>query len=230
MGYQILKLPQNEHEKYIGGITHETLSSRYVGGIPELNNITLDDQGQAWEELDVTVDSGAAVTVMPPELCTYVPIEKADNVGCFRAANGAKIANHGMRSLKGVDENNIPMGFHTHVAGVNKFLASVSALTEAGHRVEFDEETGHRIINKKTGIVRHMKKVNGVFKMPMYVPITPNPLDSVISSTNIVPNTNPKTDAARSGWKDVPGTFKPENTCADAVDYSCPFQWQALDF
>ena len=106
----------------------------------------------------------------------------------------------------------------------------MSKLTEAGHRVEFDEETGHKIINKKTGSVRYMTKQNGVFKLPMWVPITPNPLDSVISSTNIVTNTNPKIDAARSGLKDVPGPFKPENICADAVDYSCPFQWQALDF
>ena len=72
------------------------------------------------------------------------------------------------------------MGFHTHVADVHKMLASVSKLTEAGHRVEFDEETGHRIINKKTGIVRYMRKENGVFKMPMWLPITPNPLNSVV--------------------------------------------------
>ena len=71
-----------------------------------------------------------------------------------------------------------------------------------------------------------MTKQNGVFKLPMWVPIAPNPLDSVISSTNIVQNTNPKTD----GWKEVPGTFTSKNICADAVDYSCPFQWQALDF
>ena len=116
------------------------------------------------------------------------------------------------------------------MAGVNKFLASVSKLAEAGHRVEFDEETGHKIINKKTGSVRYMTKQNGVFKLPMWVPITPNPLDSVVSPTNIVSNTNPKTDAARSGWNDVPGTFKPKSICVDAVDYSCPFPRQALDF
>ena len=178
----------------------------------------------------MTVDSGAAVTVMPAEMCKYVPTEKTDDIGPFRAANGATIANHGMRSLKGLDENNMPMGFHTHVAGVNKFLASVSKLTEAGHRVEFDEETGHKIINKKTGSVRYMTKQNGVFKLPMWVPITPNPLSSVVTSTNIVQNTYPKTDAVRSDWKEIPGTFKPKTICADAVDYSCPFPWQVLDF
>jgi hypothetical protein len=201
-----------------------------VGGIPELNNITCDDRGQSWEELEVTVDSGAAVTVMPVEMCKYVPTEKTNDIGPFRAANGATIANHGMRSLKGLDENNMPMGFHTHVAGVTKFLASVSKLTEAGHRVEFDEETGHKIINKKTGSVRYMTKQNGVFKLPMWVPITPNPLSSVITSTNIVQNTYPKTDAVRSDWKEIPGTYKPKTICADAIDYSCPFPWQVLDF
>ena len=90
--------PQNKSEQYIGGITQETLSSRCVGGFPELNNITRDDQGQAWEELEVTVDSGAAVTVMPVEMCKYVPTEKTDDIGPFRAANGARIESHGMRS------------------------------------------------------------------------------------------------------------------------------------
>ena len=222
--------PHNKSEQYVGGVTHETIPSRCVGGIPELNNITCDDRGQSWEELEVTVDSGAAVTVMPAEMCKYVPTEKTNDIGPFRAANGATIANHGMRSLKGLDENNMPMGFHTHVAGVNKFLASVNKLTEAGHRVEFDEETGHKIINKKTGSVRYMTKQSEVFKLPMWVPITPNPLSSVITSTDNVQSTYPKTDAARSGWKDVPGTFKPKTICADAVDYSCPFPWQALDF
>ena len=103
--------PQNKSEQYVGGVTHETLSSRCVGGTPELNNITRDDQGQAWEELEVTVDSGAAVTVMPVEMCKYVPSEKTDDIGPFRAANGATIANLGMRSLKGFDENNMPMVF-----------------------------------------------------------------------------------------------------------------------
>ena len=93
----------------------------------------------------------------------------------FRGANGAIIRNEGMRAVRGLDENYCDMGFHTHVAGVNKYLASISKLCEAGHRVEFDEETGHKIINKKTGHTRYMRKRNGVFKMPMYIPIPRNP-------------------------------------------------------
>jgi len=230
----------------------EPLPAQHVGGIPEINHISRDHDGKSWEEIEITVDSGAAATVMPPEMCTYVPIDKNTNANTkFRAANGSVMQNEGMRALKGVDENLNPMGFHTHVAGVNKFLASVSKLTEAGHRVEFDEETGHRIINKRTGMVRYMRKQNGVFKMPMWVEVKDNPLSSVLKSESS--NVTHKQQSSGSGpsnssnephmtnaiftnitrndgWSKVQGTFRPQVANANVVDYTCPFQWQALDF
>ena len=89
----------------------EPLPAQHVGGIPEINHISQDQDGRSWEEIEITVDSGAAATVMPPEMCTYVPIDKNSNAHTkFRAANGSIMQNEGMRALKGIDENFNPMG------------------------------------------------------------------------------------------------------------------------
>jgi len=57
----------------LSAVTSEPFPMHYVGGIADINSISHDDSGQAWEELEITIDSGAAVTVMPPEMCDYIP-------------------------------------------------------------------------------------------------------------------------------------------------------------
>ena len=55
------------------------------------------------------------------------------------------------------------------MAQVNKALASVRRICEAGNKVVFDE-MGSLIENKRTGKKTHMQKVNGVYVIKVKVP------------------------------------------------------------
>ena len=58
------------------------------------------------------------------------------------------------------------------VAEVNKALASVSALTDSGHRVVFDQEDGidcSFILNKATGHSTKMRRERNVWVVDAYV-------------------------------------------------------------
>ena len=55
------------------------------------------------------------------------------------------------------------------VADITKPLGALKDVLAMGNRVEFDEVTGHWIVNKKTGVRTQMRKKNGVFVLNMWV-------------------------------------------------------------
>ena len=73
----------------------------------------------------------------------------------------------------------------------SKILSDLSKMavdamgTFSGIRKEVEVIVGlrvNKIINKRTGMVRYMRKQNVVFKMPMWVEVKDNPLSSVLKS------------------------------------------------
>ena len=78
----------------------------------DICSVEVDDD--EWETVEVSVDSGAVVTVGPRGKCTGYPLEEteASRKGQhFYGANGSKIKNYGMRRVKGVTEEGQPMCF-----------------------------------------------------------------------------------------------------------------------
>ena len=83
------------------------------------------------------------------------------------AANGARIANEGEADFSLQDKEGKLHSWVFQIANVNKVLASVSAMVDAGHRVVFhrDDETGTDlsfITRKATGSSINMRRDRNV--------------------------------------------------------------------
>ena len=110
----------------------------------------------------ITIDSGAAESVLPLEMLHQVPMHEGDHVQrntVYSSADGGQMWNHGHKFVhfrnKGSEEVNMA---EFQVTTVKKPLASVSKITDKGNRVVF-ESTGGYIENIKSGkripIVKH---------------------------------------------------------------------------
>ena len=81
-----------------------------------------------------------------------------------------KIPNLGEKKLQGITEEGQDVGMTIQVAQVNKVLASVGRMCEAGNRVVFDDEEGSYIMNKRTKKITKLVKRNGVYKFSIMIP------------------------------------------------------------
>lgn len=124
-----------------------------------------------WEPLTITVDSGAAESVMPEELCSQYPTldTKASLSGmCYLGADGSEIPNLGERTICAIMEDGSAAKMRFQVCPVTKALGSVSRMTQAGNRVVFDSEDSHEgsyIENKYTGVRTYLRQENGVYML-----------------------------------------------------------------
>ena len=103
----------------------------------------VETRDEEWETVEVSVDSGAVVTVGPKEKCTGYPLEETEasrRGQPFYGANGSKIKNYGMRRVKGVTEEGHGATLPMQAADVLRILASVRQMIHAGNRVVFDTD------------------------------------------------------------------------------------------
>jgi len=126
----------------------------------------------------ITVDSGAADNVMPRStLRRWMKVRQseASRAGVhYVAANGARIANEGEADFAFQDKDGKRHSWVFQVADVNKVLASVSAMVDAGHRVVFDRDdvTGTDlsfITCKATGESIKMRRDRNVWTIDAFV-------------------------------------------------------------
>ena len=128
-----------------------------------------------WEILSVTVDSGAADSVMPEsKCCQYEVVENPKSLAGSNCsgADGSAIPNLGERTIDVVTEagNNAKMRFQ--VCPVTKALGSVLKMVRNGHRVVFDDEEygeGSYIQDRRTGQKTYLRQENGVFVLDVWV-------------------------------------------------------------
>ena len=92
----------------------------------------------------ITVDSGAADNVMPRStLRRWMKVRQSEACRAgvhYVAANGARIANEGEADFSFQDKEGKLHSWVFQIVNVNKVLASVSAMVDAGHRVVFDRD------------------------------------------------------------------------------------------
>ena len=126
----------------------------------------------------ITVDSGAADNVMSRKtLMKWMKMRKSRasiNGVHYVAANGARIPNEGEVDFEFETKDGKRHSWLFQIAEVNKVLASVSSLVDAGHRVTFekDDETGldmSYIVNKANGSVIKMHRDRNVWTIDTYV-------------------------------------------------------------
>ncbi len=120
----------------------------------------LDDWGN--EILTVTVDSGAAESVIPVDLLPGLPMVDKPAERRYRAAGGKLLEDKGAKKVTywGPDGRARSMTFR--VAEVNKPLASVKRICDKGNRVIFDG-CESRIEHKMTGHCTPIREERGVY-------------------------------------------------------------------
>ena len=92
---------------------------------------------QPWEEIEITVDSGACDTVMPREMCSGISVlQTPDSLRGmeYEVANGASLPNLGeRRCLMMSEDSQITKKITFQCADVHKALLSVSRVADLGY-------------------------------------------------------------------------------------------------
>ena len=124
-----------------------------------------------WQYLALTVDSGAAETVIPHMLVGSHPINEtqASRSGLnYASATGDPIPNLGEQKLPLMTQEGSLRAMTFQAAPVDRPLGSVKRMCTSGHMVVFDEE-GSYVLNKLTGEVNWMREENGNYIMDLWV-------------------------------------------------------------
>ena len=115
--------------------------------------------------MEATIDSGAAVCVMPNTWFTHIPLRpspSSEQGTTYRTASGEVVRDEGKRTLEVTGEDGKARRITCSVTGVRKMLLAVSRLVETGHKVVF-ARTGSHIIHEKTGKKIPVRLKNGVY-------------------------------------------------------------------
>ncbi len=127
--------------------------------------------GNEWEEITITVDSGASETVVPHKMAQHIPIESSSaslRGAKYEVANGGIIDNKGERRCILETEEGAQKLLSFQVCDVHKPLLAVSKLVETGHAVVFHPAWSY-IENIYTGekITLHAK--DGLYELKAWV-------------------------------------------------------------
>ena len=127
--------------------------------------------GNEWEEITITVDSGASETVVPLKMAQHIPIESSSaslRGAKYEVANGGIIDNKGERRCILETEEGAQKLLSFQVCDVHKPLLAVSKLVETGHAVVFHPAWSY-IENIYTGekITLHAK--DGLYELKAWV-------------------------------------------------------------
>ncbi len=109
---------------------------------------------QEWTEIEITVDSGACVTVMPRSLCEGISIlqNRLSREGVeYEVANGTHIPDLGERTCEMMTVgSNTAKRIVFQVADVHKPLLSISGCADMGFDCHLDDKGGH-LTDRETG-------------------------------------------------------------------------------
>ena len=129
-----------------------------------------------WENVSFMVDSGASETVANSAMFQGFETYETSATGTeysSAAKGGDKITNEGEKRIEVMDENGTMKFMRVQMCdnlNPKKFLASVSRMTQAGHRVVFDSpDQGSYVEDKKTGVKTWMRQESGVYYIDLWV-------------------------------------------------------------
>ena len=138
--------------------------------MPSLNGICVMDIGgceeicQVANTIPISVDSGAAVHVLPISCCPKMPMAPSSNKIQYLAASGHKNDDVGVRRVEFHDSLGAYQKLNFRIADVAKPLASVSKIVNSGCNVVFEENASY-IQNATSGQWVPLVERNGAFVM-----------------------------------------------------------------
>ena len=133
-----------------------------------INRIAGDGQ---WEEIELSVDSGATESVVPDNMPQSIPTRPgaAHKRGVqYEVANGERIPNEGEKRFQAWTEEGQEKRMVMQVCEVNQGLLSVSKAVAAGNRIIFDKE-GSYIVSKASGEATKLEEKNGMYVLKLWV-------------------------------------------------------------
>ena len=147
---------------------------------PSVNSVNSSEvlqEGKAWKEILITVDSGACDHVVPPGTIDPKDVRVTDAVKngvTYYTASGHALPNLGEISLKGITGDGQDLTLNMQVAGVKKPLASVRKMCQAGNRVVFEngpDGTGGYVENKTSGAKVPIDFGGGTYQVAVWTQI-----------------------------------------------------------
>ena len=126
---------------------------------------------QEWEEVIITVDSGASETVAPLSMAKMIPIQSSPGSlrgAKYEVANGQVIHNKGEKRCILQNDGGTEKLLSFQMCDVHKPLLAVSRLCETGHAVVFHPEWSF-IENLATGERMTLQQREGLYELKAWV-------------------------------------------------------------
>ena len=149
------------------------------GQIEEMDNIVDEVKEKetakkidGWIQIEMTIDSGAVDTVIPPQAIPNIPLREttaSTEKRYYLASNNRKIPIRGRKSIQGYTDDGRPLKLEAEVSDVKRALGSVRRLCEKGNRVVFDPR-GSYIENVEAGQRTPMNDNGKGYKVKIWVP------------------------------------------------------------
>ena len=139
--------------------------------ISSLSATELGSVGASSDDLTITIDSGAAESVVGAGMAPTIPTTTSPGsiAGVeYVAANGSRMKNQGQKHIPVFTEAGQRCRLRMQVTDVKKPLLSVSRICDTGHRVIFDKQGGYIEAND-TGERFNFIRENGVYRMRVKV-------------------------------------------------------------
>ena len=136
------------------------------------SSISVVQRPEEWISVEVTVDSGACVTVMPAGLCTGIPI--IDNFFSksgveYEVANGESIPNLGERRCEVMTVGSlVPKSIVFQIVDVHKPLLSITACSDMGYDCYLGKEGGS-LRDRITGETIPLDRQGSLYTLKMWV-------------------------------------------------------------
>lgn len=127
------------------------------------------------EWLAITMDSGAAESVMPSGRLPYIATLQterslaAQQQGGYSSATGETIPNRGEQQITMMTADGNWKGMRFQKTDVRKPLGSISRICEAGHRVNFEKNNNY-IEDRVTGDRVFLREENGLYILDAWIP------------------------------------------------------------
>ena len=123
-----------------------------------------------WEELEVTVDSGAGVSVIKEEDAVAAHVGAGDPTRSYKLADGSLIPNKGHKCFVGHTACGAQLRMNTNITDVDECLLSVSQMVTHGATVVFaPAEKGGSYIESNGGHIP-LEYKDKVYKLKMWIP------------------------------------------------------------
>ena len=135
---------------------------------PALNSTVSSSE---WEELTLTVDSGASETVLGRKACPQIPIRESAGSQSgveYETASGEHIPNEGEKVMQVSTTEGQLRTLTMQICDVKKPLMSVRKMCAVGQRVVFDDEWSY-VEDKTTGDRTTIEESGGVYTMKVWV-------------------------------------------------------------